>query len=57
MNENQDLLDLCRLNLIEEHIGQPQTSEETEIIKSIDWKKRNLAEKIAAMPLPEAPHE
>jgi len=41
-NENDDLLNLCRLNEIEEH-DVPD-----EMQRAVDWKKRQLIEKIAA---------
>ncbi len=39
-NENSDLLDLCRLNEMEDH-DVPE-----ELQKAIDWKKRQVAEKL-----------
>jgi hypothetical protein len=47
MNDNSDLLDLCRLNLMDEHIADAPESEELESTKkAIDWKRRHLTEKI-----------
>ena len=46
MNDNKDLLDLCCLNLMEEHIeGSPGPDRDT-TLKGIDWEKRRLAQKI-----------
>jgi len=39
---NKDILDLCRLNLMEEN------ADSEEIIKVIEWKKKRLVEKIIA---------
>lgn len=41
MNENQDLLDLCQLNQIEEKLKKDGIFK-GDSKKAIDWKKRNL---------------
>lgn len=54
MNENQDLLDLCRLNLMEENIeNSPMDEIERENAKkAIEWKKRHLAVRIKNEAIP-----
>ncbi len=47
MNENQDLLDLCRLNLLEEKIKQTDWNETETTLKAIDWKKKSLTNKLS----------
>ena len=44
MNDNQALLDLCRLNIVEENIKDSPEKDET--LKAIDWKRRELVRKI-----------
>lgn len=47
MEDNKDLLDLCRLNLLDENIiVDPEDQEIITTKKAIAWKKRRLAEKI-----------
>ena len=48
MEDNKNLLDLCRLNLMEEHIEDESAPEpeRSDILKLIDYKKRNLMLKI-----------
>jgi hypothetical protein len=46
MNENQDLLDLCRLNLMEENVKDSPAIDRDETMKAIDFKKRQLVTKI-----------
>ena len=46
MNENQDLLDLCRLNLMEENVEEAIAPDKDTTLRAIDWKKRQLAQKI-----------
>lgn len=44
----QDLLDLCRLNLMEEHIQDSIHPDRDTTLSAIDWKRRQLAAKIIA---------
>ena len=45
MNENQDLLDLCRLNIIEDNaIENNKLTDDDK--KAIAWKKKRLSEKL-----------
>ena len=46
MNENQDLLDLCRLNLMEENIQDSPAADRDVTLRAIDWAKRQLVIKI-----------
>ena len=46
MNENQDLLDLSRLNIMEDNIKDSPAPDKDETLKAIDWKKQRLVEKI-----------
>ncbi len=46
MDDNKNLLDLCRLNLMEEHIEETSGVDRDVTLKAIDWKKRHLMEKI-----------
>ena len=46
MNENQDLLDLCRLNAMEPNVEASPDIERDLALKGIDWKRRQLATKI-----------
>ena len=45
-NENQDLLDLCRLNQMEENIADSPAPDRDVTLKAIDWSKRQLVTKI-----------
>jgi hypothetical protein len=44
----KDLLDLCRLNLMEEHIRDSPGAEAEAARKAIEWKRRQLVMKIVA---------
>lgn len=44
--ENQDLLDLCRLNLMEDNIEESVSPDKDTTMKAIDLKKRNLMMKM-----------
>ena len=44
----QDLLDLCRLNLMGENIKDSPAVDRDATLKAIDWKRRQLVVKIAA---------
>ena len=46
MNENKDLLDLCRLNQMEDNIENSPSMDKETTQKAINWKKRQLTEKI-----------
>ncbi len=46
MNENADLLDLCRLNLMEENIEGSSAVDAEATLKAIEWAKRRKMEKI-----------
>jgi hypothetical protein len=46
MNENQDLLDLCRLNLMEENVKESPAVDRDTTLKAIDYKRRQLATRI-----------
>ena len=45
-NENQDLLDLCRLNLMEKNVEASPSNDRDATLKAIEWKKRDLVMKI-----------
>lgn len=45
-NENQDLLDLCRLNLMEDTVKDSPAPDRDIAMKAIDRKKRELVIKI-----------
>ena len=52
-NENQDLLDLCRLNLMEENIGEHCVAPDKEgTLKLIDREKRIRMTRIKNNPAP-----
>ncbi len=46
MDDNKNLIDLCRLNLMQEHIQGGSAVDRDQALKAIDWKKRRLMEKI-----------
>ena len=46
MNENQDLLDLCKLNLMEENVENSPAPDRGITLEAIDWKKRQLVTKL-----------
>ena len=46
MNKNQDLLDLCRLNQMEENIENSPALDRGAAIQALDYKKRQLVTKI-----------
>ena len=46
MSDNKDLLDLCRLNLMEETVIDSPAFDREETLKVIDFKKRQLSLKI-----------
>jgi len=50
MNDNQDLLDLCRLNLMEDNIKDSVAPDINEVKKAIDYKKRTLVTRIINNP-------
>lgn len=45
-NENQDLLDLCQLNIMEDRVKNSPSPDRDITMKSIDRKKRELVVKI-----------
>lgn len=45
-NDNKDILDLCRLNLMEENISDSPSLDRDITMKAIEVKKRELATKI-----------
>ncbi|KKN73980.1 hypothetical protein LCGC14_0395460 [marine sediment metagenome] len=45
-NNNKDLLDLCRLNLMEENITDSSDMDREATLKAIEWKRNNLVSKI-----------
>ena len=47
-SENQDLLDLCRLNQMEENIQDSVATDRDETLKAIDYKKRQLINRLIA---------
>lgn len=48
-DDTKDILDLCRLNLMEEHIEQgPATKEKGDTLKVIKFRRHRLAERITA---------
>jgi len=50
MNDNQDLLDLCRLNLIEDNVQNSVSPDKDEAMKAIDYKKRALMTRLKHNP-------
>ena len=44
--DNKDILDLCRLNLMEEHIEKAVAPDRDATLMGIDWARRRLAQKI-----------
>lgn len=46
MGEHTDLLDLCRLNLMEDNIADSQSVDRDSTLAAIHYKKRQLMEKI-----------
>ena len=46
-NDIQDILDLCRLNLMEKNVSQTDYNDTETTLKAIAWKKRNLAQKLS----------
>lgn len=46
MDDNKNLLDLCRLNAMEEHIEGSSAVDCDVTLKAINWEKRRLMEKI-----------
>ena len=46
MNNNQDLLDLCRLNLMEENIKDNDAVDKEVTMQAINYKKKQLATRI-----------
>jgi hypothetical protein len=51
----QDLLDLCRLNLMEEHIANSPAVDRDATLAAIDWKRRQLATALTNNPPTLAP--
>lgn len=49
---NKDLLDLCRLNLMEENIKDSIAYDKDETMKAINWKKRHLITEIKRDQIP-----
>jgi hypothetical protein len=55
MNAMKDIMDLCRLQQMEEHItGSPAVDAPT-TFAAIDWKRRQLAQRLANTPPTLAP--
>ena len=48
IDENRDLLDLCRLNLMEETVEESPGNDRDSTLDAIDWKRRQLIVRIAA---------
>ncbi len=46
MDDNKDLLDLCRLNQMEDHVEESPSPDRDKTMEAIDWKKRQLVVKI-----------
>jgi hypothetical protein len=55
MNDMNDLLDLCRLNLMEEHIADSPAVDRDDTLAALDWKRRQLAARLINNPSPLAP--
>jgi len=47
MNDNNDLLNLCRLNLLEQHIEESDPNEKNDTLNYINYKRNNLTEKLS----------
>ena len=51
----QNILDLCRLNLMEENIINASAMDRNETLKAIEWKRRQIIVKIKPLEIdPEA---
>jgi len=52
-----DILDLCRLNLMEEHIKESPANDRDATLQAIDWKKRQIATSLEPSPIAEGAME
>ena len=43
MSDISDIADICRLNLMEEHIQDSPAVDRDATLKAIDWKRRQIA--------------
>jgi len=55
MMSDKNLLDLCALNLMEEHIEKSHTIDRETALKAIEWKKKETILKLSNDPSPIAP--
>jgi hypothetical protein len=46
MEFEKNLLDLCRINLMEEHVAESSAVDKNATMKAIGWKKQNLMERL-----------
>ena len=51
-NNNQDLLDLCRLNLMEDNVQDSVAPDKDTTLQAIDYKKRQLVTRLQNNPSP-----
>ncbi len=54
-NENQDLLDLCRLNQMEDNLEDSVSPDTDETMKAIDYRKRQIVTRMKHNPPEIAP--
>lgn len=54
-NDMKDILDLCRLNLMEEHVTDSSAVDRELTLKAIDYKKRVLVGRITNTTKPASP--
>ena len=58
MEHQNDLLDLCRLNMMDEHITDSPAPDKDTALTAIDWKRRQIATRIQSAALdPEKPRD
>jgi len=58
MEQQNDLLDLCRLNMMGEHIADSPAPDKDTALTAIDWKRRQIAARIQSAALdPEKPRD
>ncbi len=55
MNDNSDILDLCRLNIMEENVEKSSAVDRDATLAQIDWRRRQLVTAIANSPPTVAP--
>ena len=51
MEQQNDLLDLCRLNMMDEHITDSPAPDKDTALTTINWKRRQIAARIQSAAL------